>query len=420
LDNNLKLILGWIAIHFIGFAVIAALPGCYTLNITIEPPTPQGDAGPMQMGDGGHTPPDAGPVEMADAWMASVPHGTTVLVATFHPLQGILYPDSALQNLGSIELASYGGDSVFSGVHLTGANLGLISRLTLSQGGRMVGTVTVPCGACDTAEGNLTVPVTIRDSESVTYDISGAIPTPPVSGQPLGLGINGSMIDAHAAASQPFTVIVVETGESDFRVFTTSPFIVPQPLDTSALVNGVDQELFKFQVSSADAGHSLSIGSLTFHFGGGSGGTVSGLEVYLGSTALAPSRYRLVHSNDDAPIDSSTALRGFSDEFTVVFTETPGLLISGSGQVITIHGTPSGFASGDRLDTFFGDRIYSDAYSGSIWNTMNSNGQLMITLGTSSTSVIDPIIWTDLVPAVEYTGAWHIDDLSRIATLIAP
>lgn len=342
---------------------------------------------------------------------------TTALVATFTPEQGILNPgDGAWVNLGMLTLQSFGGDSVFRGMDVFGANIGLISSTTLAQDDRIVGALTTPISACSCGSVRLLEPVTVHDSERVQYEVWGMLSTDSYIGE-LTFGPNGSEIDAEASDGGAFSVIVSAPFESRFRAWSTHPVVSTHPLPTASLVNEVSQDLFRIQVSSAVPGEALHVGSLTFRIAGHTSrsvGSLSDLHIRIGSADLSPTQYRIVRTSTGETITREETLSTLhTEQITVVFTDMYGLLIIGSGHVLTLVGTPSGFDAGDWLRTRFGDYVFSSSVFS--WGNMTVNGR--ITVETGDPGLVDPIIWRPEGTGGVYTGAWQIDDLTGHSTL---
>ncbi|MEK7473553.1 MAG: hypothetical protein AAB668_02400 [Patescibacteria group bacterium] len=336
------------------------------------------------------------------------------LVVQFRSEQGILHPSDEWQLLGTIFVNAYGGDAIFRGIDVTGANIGWISELTLATpDDRIVGEVTYPVGACSCGSVRLMTPRVVADSDDGVYEVWGRIPAAPEYPGELTFNVSDISLDAEAADGGPFSEIIVSTAESRFRVWETSPVIVGQALASTSLINGVEQDLFKIQVSSDVAGESFWIGSLTVRFAS-TGGTVSDLHVYLGSARLSTALFRLVHTSTGEEISPTDPIGLFPEQVTVVFTETPGLLPIPSGEIISIRGTPSGYASGDSLRVLFGDRVFSYSLRGVIAN-MTPRGSLTLVAG-DEIGATDPIVWTTRRTGI-YTGAWEIEDLTQTSIL---
>lgn len=350
-----------------------------------------------------------------------MPEGTTALVTTFRSERGILTPGEGVwHHIGTLYLDSFGGDSVFRGTDVGGANIGLLGSVTLARDHIIVGEISTPVAACSCGSVRLLEPITVRDSERVELEVWGLVPTAPTLTGELTFGLDGSGVDAEAADGGEFEIIISQPSESRFRVLETYPVITPHPLSTTSLANSIEQDLYKIQVSSAVAGASLYIGSLTFRISGfGDGGTVSGLGIRLGSSPLSRATYRIVRTSTGIELGPTDSVSGLSEQITVVFTEPDGLLIAGTGHVITLTGTPSGMTSGTSLNIFFGDRVFSGTYNG-VFGNMTSEGQINYADGRSVFPLVDPIVWTTRAIGGVYTGAWMISDLETISTLTRP
>ena len=350
-----------------------------------------------------------------------MPEGTTALVVTFRPEQGILTPnESVWHHIGTLYLDSFGGDSVFRGTDVSGANIGLLGSVTLARDHIIVGEILAPTPACSCGSVRLIEPVTVRDSERVELEVWGLVPTITTLTGELTFGLDGSGVDAEAVDGGEFEIIVSQPYESRFRVLETYPMVIPQALSTTSLANGIEQDLYRIQVSSAVADTSLYIGSLTFRLSGfGEEGMVSDLGIRIGSSPLSRATYRIVRTSTGIELGPTDSVSGLSDQITVVFTEADGLLIAGSGHVITLTGTPSGMTSGTSLNVHFGDRVFSGAYNG-VFGNMTSEGQINYADGRSVFPLVDPIVWTTRSVGGVYTGAWMISDLETVSTLTRP
>jgi len=341
--------------------------------------------------------------------------GTTALVVTYLPIQAIVHPeDSTWYTLGTLFLDSYGGDSVFRGMDVFGSNIGLIGTTTIARGGTMVGDVTTPVSVGGSGTVRLSSPMTVRDGERVILDIWGNIPTTPGTIGEFTFGPVGTEIDADAADGGDFVVVVSARSESHLRVLWSEPQIVGLPVSNRTLVNGLEQELFKFQISPYTASP-VFLASFTFRLAGGSGGSVRGLHIRFGSADLSATAYYIVRTGDETPLEPSSSLNAFSSQFTVVFTTPGGYPINRPGHMVTIVGTPDGFDSGDELHVLFGDRIFS-SYNG-LFGGPTAGGQITYSDGHAIFPLTDPIIWSDGTVEGFFTGAWHLQDLSRIEIL---
>ncbi|MEI7512030.1 MAG: hypothetical protein WCK01_01055 [Candidatus Uhrbacteria bacterium] len=341
--------------------------------------------------------------------------GTTALVATFTPEQRFLNPsDSVWQRLGTLSLDSFGGTSIFSSAEVMGANLGFLSMMTLAEArnGIVVGTLETPIAACGCGTVRLVNPVHISEGEHIVYEVLGRVS--PGSLGAMTFGVSQSGFSATAADGGSFQTFVSAPDESMFHIASTNPVVVPQALSTTTLVNGIDQDLFRFQVSSSTGENVLFVGSLTFRFGGIGSGSLTNLHMRLGSTDLAPSQYRILVTSTGEEISSTDVIDGVSGQYTIVFT-ADGLRVFGSGVILTLEGTPSDFESGEATSVIFGDRMFS-TISPSAFGAMSANGQIEYTDGRAAYTAVDPIVWRT-AESSWYTGSWGIDNLNDGAIL---
>ncbi len=352
--------------------------------------------------------------------MAAVPETTTALVATFRSEMGFVSTNATdWQLLGTVGLDAYGGDAIFNGLQVFGANMSLAQELTFARDGVIVGEISSPISACNCGSIRMAAPLMVHDGQRIDLEIWGRIPAVFYGPTVLTLNLQSDSVSAEAVDGGAFTAITSFITESRFHVWDTYPMIVRQALPTT-IVNGIEQDLIKLQVSSAVTGSSFRIGSLTFRAGVVGGGFVSGLGIRVGSTALPRSRYRIVRTTTGEELGPTSAVSrdGDSEQITVVFLDPDGLEIIGSGDVITLTGTPSSFSSGDVLSVHFGDRIFSSGSFG-VSGNMTVNGLITTYSGTSIPGeAVDPIIWkvSGSVGGI-YTGAWGISDLEGASVL---
>lgn len=347
--------------------------------------------------------------------------GTTLLHVEYAPRNAILHlgVTDIWQRLGTVTLSSFGGDSIFRGIDIHGANFGLLTEVTLAHEGRRVGEITEPIVACGCGALRLLEPYRVPDSESITYEVWGRTVEAASTSGVLTFGLSSSM-DADAADMGEFSSIVTSR-RSEFHTWQTSPHIIPRVRPTSRLVNDVGQDLYSFTVSSNVPGRTLYIGSLNFGFGffGSGEPTVSDIRLRAGSTELPPGSYYLVNPSTGERITASDELSFSSSHLTIVFTSTfppIGLSVPDAGIVLTLVGTPSGFESGEELYVHFGDRLFSDvcpSFSGNI----TEEGQLACSDGREVFPLTDAVVWTDLSVGGIYTGGWGIENLTQVQIL---
>ena len=345
-----------------------------------------------------------------------MPSDTTALVLTYTPMQGILHPsDEGWNRVGTVTLESFGGDSVFRGMDVTGANIGAFTELAFADdlAGFTIGMGTATIPACSCGQVRLDTARIIRDGERHQLGVFARMAR---DSRPslVTLSPNGSAVDAGSAAGSLFRMVVTSHGQSEFRVFPNHPMVSVQALPTTTIVNGSDTDLFRVRLSPAREREPLYVGSMTLRFGGvgAFGGHIENIRVRVGSTELPREQYRIYSTFTG---EETSAARSFAEQLTFVFNrDLGGLGIGSSGNVVTIVGRPEDFAfERDTIMVGFGDRIFSGA-SPAIWGTLDSRGR--ITPGMGLDGLIDPIAWA-AGPTMGYTGAWMISDLTASVTL---
>lgn len=346
--------------------------------------------------------------------MDTMPTGTTALVVSYYPEQGILHPGTGTWlRIGTIGLESFGGDSVFRGSNVSGANIGTFSELVIADfAGTFTGVITTPTAACSCGEVRVRDPLLVRDGEALSLAVFARIATDAMPGE-VTFGLNGSEVDANSAADGPFRLVSVSHGQSRLRVYPNRPIVTVLPVSSTTIVNGTDMDLFRVQVNPAVEGEPLVLGSVTLRFGGiGTfGGYIENLRVRVGSTELPREQYRIYSRVTDA---ETSEVRRFGEQITFVFARDLGGLGIGSGQTITVFGVPQGFLfDRDTITVGFGDQIFTHV-SPYVWGWMTGDGRISSVMGDYGT--IDPIVWTTR-PPMGYTGAWEIEGLDAMTTL---
>ncbi|MCC7522414.1 hypothetical protein IT407_01245 [Candidatus Uhrbacteria bacterium] len=189
---------------------------------------------------------------------------------------------------------------------------------------------------------------------------------------------------------------------NEFVVRRTKPTVTRLPLSTATIANGVDQDLYRFQISANSAG---SVGLMGFTFMvDRPAGTSIGLRIRRGAT------------------DIPTVSTGYPDGMvTLQFLSEE--VITGSGNVYTVHGVLDGFAIGDAISiTPYRDFASANAVTGYV-----ASDRLL--LETATGSLFTGLLWSDMseIPhssatrmmggSFDWTGDTFVEDLTQTQVL---
>lgn len=340
-----------------------------------------------------------------------VEDGATALVVEFAPRYGHLVPNVGWNDLGTVEVEAFGGDIALGAITISGANFGRFDSFALVQDGLIV-TAAVVTETITRIP--LSTPAIVGEGERVSFEVVGRLRTP---AEYFGMRITVSPEGAAAApveGSVPTRVVLNRVSESEFRLWQSVPSVTRQALSTTTLANGIDLDLYRVQIA-ASVTAPVTIGSLSFRLMGLTG-TLSNFRVRVGSTDLPLDAFRIQNTHG-APIDLRSGTldtRGpgtaLTENITVVFTD--GLLVVGSGVVVTLHATTAEFEAGSSLMVRFGDRDF-EGLSGDI----TPDGKIHSYLGTYERIDTDAIVWTDGTRPDVWTGSWGIHNLDEAVTL---
>ncbi len=185
---------------------------------------------------------------------------------------------------------------------------------------------------------------------------------------------------------------------NEFVVRRTKPTFTRLTLSTTNIVNGVDQDLYRFQISADSAG---SVGLMGFAFRVDRPATTTvGLRIRRGATEIP--------AISTAWPDGVVAFQFYSEE-----------TITGSGNVYTVHGVLDGFAIGET----FSIAPYRDLDSAAAVTGYVADDRLR--LDTGSALLRTGILWSDMseVPhswttralggSFDWTGDTLVEDLTQ-------
>lgn len=261
--------------------------------------------------------------------------------------------------------------------------------------------------------------------------VSGATVGVPRSGDSFRVGIGGV---EHYIGSALVTSGFDPIYGNEFVIRRSKPTFTRLPLTTSRILNGEDQDLYRFQVSADSAG-SIGLRAVRLDIGVTSAvGRVCNVRIRRGPTELSRTTDyflrdgRMGGSESCWSMSSGTILVYFRNEETV----------TGSGNAYTIFGTPEGFVAGDSIATTLvgddGDDGFVTGYIGGLggfgqsidtspWGTPSSTCN-----GDTGAS----LIWSDLseVPHIaaipcgdasrgsrDWTNGYLIEDLTQTQIL---
>lgn len=333
--------------------------------------------------------------------------GDAVLLYSFEGRTSNISGREGFHSLGVLTLTAFGGPVDFHGVTMSGAPFEGFASIGLARAGRAEGPLASTIGSF--IDLRLSTPRRIASGESITYDV-WAMLAPTARGFEFSMNFAG--VDAYPVGEAELTVARLGDGlPTRLRVWTAFPVITPQTLSSTTIANGLQQDLYKVQISSSEAA-TVDIGSLTFRVGGlGIDRTLTNFRVRRGSTEIAPGDYRVINPFDGTDLEDGT-LVGFPGAYQVTVIFDVPLEITGSGQTITLTATPNSFVEGDLIWVAFGDRRGTyDTLSG----VLNANGTLSSPEIFGDDSWIDCVVWSDT--GVRWTGTWGLETLDEVEML---
>ncbi|KAA0206762.1 hypothetical protein EDM68_01510 [Candidatus Uhrbacteria bacterium] len=264
----------------------------------------------------------------------------------------------------------------------------------------------------------------------------------PISGDFFRVGISGvERYIGSALVTSGFDPIY----GNEFVIRKSRPTFTRQTLSTTTIVNGTDQDLYRFQVS-ADAAGSISLSQISMqvlvHTRSGYG-EVCNMRLRRGFTDLPPDSYTIIALEVDrsgsGAVYESPCVYGRAGSGRVIIRFTDEEIVSGSGNSYTLHGTVNGFEAGDSIDVSFGEpggvvRPDNVIVTGYIVPNTHVSAIDVSPYGMPDTAPVwsrigASIIWSDLseVPhgamfgrdggSRDWTNGYLIEDLTQTQTL---
>ncbi|MFA6429331.1 MAG: hypothetical protein WCV84_02420 [Patescibacteria group bacterium] len=350
------------------------------------------------------------------------------------------------------------------------------TQVGIMQNNTLLGWNVLPSGNGTTADIDLTGNViTVPKDGSVTYDlvarlatitasssVSGATTGVARSGASIALGLAAglqtgawnanyaSSFNIHALGAASSDLVYASGSNTSGNTFVTrkaKPVITRQALTSTTLASGTDMDLIKFQLSSSDQVNSLAVKKMTFTYSKAatttatqSGFTLSTFRLRRGSTELTPgaSTYNIYGSaNANGEGAANDTLSGSA---TILAASTTGYIvvefvneevISGSGNVYTIHATIGGSpVSGDNFNTAFtadattvvtgylDEKNNSDVVKNlDIATTPDGTGETAAYFLWSDQSEVPHAYATGTSSSFDWTRGTYVEDLSFQSTL---
>jgi hypothetical protein len=433
------------------FAIVFVLvsmfvSGCYLSHERPDFVVPMEDSGPF-VGDAGPEEPDLGPTEPDSGPIVMVDGGPGVLAIIVEPY---VMRDSAIlvandgaswEQLASLSFHSDEGipavtavDVIFDG---DASNLLMIG---IAADGLVYGDV-LPSGVGSTKHIILDAPIA-ADTDGFGHfqiwaKIARVVPLSTVSGADIGSCNSGDRFRAGAYSvegligSTPIGTTFDAIYGNEFVIRKSKPTITRQVLPKTGIANGADQGLYKFQ-ESADAAGSIANKRIGMFMEVHSvEGRVCDLRLYKGSGEMSPSDYTI-----SGPMfwDGERCWRS-GGTLPLIIQFTGEETVTGSGNIYTIVGAPSGFVAGDSISISFNqsdDRI-ATGYLRSTWTSTSTD--LMLDFSpydapdSTRTGINASLIWSDLseVPhsaevgrldgSRDWTNGYLVEDLTQTSRL---
>lgn len=340
--------------------------------------------------------------------------GHAVMVANFEPVEALLTAAEAVwQPVGILDVAAYGADLPLESVTFNGPGEAF-DGLAIAEADMIIGRVVEPIGFIDDVDAVLDTPRLVRDGEHVRLPVWVRIDE---AGRDLTQLMRTAAIYPHAVSTTAPEGVTVETvvprAWSYLMLAASAPMMIRQPLATTTLANGIEQDLYRVLVASRSTSQPVTVGSLTVLLDGvPEGRALTQFRVRVGSS-LYTGGYRVIDADSGADV---TTAAGFvpepslmSGRVTIVFDG--GLrILPGSGQVITLSATPSGFLPGDTLNVTqnfcdFSCPTYQRYYT----DYNEADGSLDLFTGMNHERFLDPIVWTDGNAYGLYAGSRYLD-----------
>jgi hypothetical protein len=336
------------------------------------------------------------------------------------------------------------------------------TMIAVAKDGVVAGSDILPAGALRNRDVDLTsAPIMVPKDGSVTFQlwakigavqssssVSGATTGVVRSGNQVQLGLGAGLTSGNWSSDYTgmFNVRAVGLASGDlvyatgapalgntFVVRKSKPTVTRQTLSTTTLADGSSQDLYRMQVSADSAG-SVAVKKISFDFSQSASVVLSNLRIRKGSTDMNLADYAITdHLGNDLEAGSLSAT---SARIIVNFTNEE--TISGSGNVYTLYGTPSGSNSGDTVSVAPSRNLAGSVVTGyldteTIVGTGLTNSALVMpgtNLDTDNSGTADSagtFVWSDLseVPhgfaspgsSFDWTNDVYVEDLTQTQTL---
>ncbi len=349
----------------------------------------------------------------------------------------------------------------------TGGNSGDnadFSAVAIASNGAVKGQDVFPSGATGTKDIDLTAnKIVVPKDGSVQFQVwvklgstqasstvNGATTGVARSGHVPAAGLNNSIVtgewDANYAAKLNIRAIGAASGERVYAASAgvahgngmvlrkTQPIVTKQSLSSTTLAN-IDQDLMKFQVAADSAG-SVAMKQVVFQYSKTSATSLQNFRLRRGATDLDVANYN-VTSDVGVDLKSGTLAAASTTGYIVVaMAEGQEEVISGSGNVYTLHATVSGSTSGQNVTLSFYRNTANPIVTGylvrsvtsGVLSTASANIYHIDTAVTPSGAAgsVGTFVWSDNseVPhssanqtSRDWTNDVYVQDLSQSQTL---
>src|SRR5688572_12978970 len=321
------------------------------------------DTGPIAADDAGT---DSGPVVEVDA--GSPVSDLTITTDNLRQSTIIVAGASYWNNVSQYRLHVESTSTVITdiGVRMFGDSAD-VSRVAIAQGGVVLATATMPSGVdmmvrIELLDRAITVEPGTDQIFQIWVEVPPVVAGSAVSGATIGFARSGDRFSfgvyhlvGRAGSSDFNSFYVAETLQSnEFIIRKTRPTVTRQTLSSTTLGNRIDQDLYKLQVSADSAG-SVGLHTIVSTFNPVCSSTVSfdNFRIRREATDLPFSDYQIVDAFGRDVRSGSVSLSPTDPNHRVAVVFNYEQIVSGSGNVYTLHATTRDADSGDVVEIYF-------------------------------------------------------------------
>ena len=291
-------------------------------------------------------------------------------------------------------------------------------RFAVSYDGAIVGQDIFPVGVNQSRRVELTTPFTALAGMQTCFRLlampEAVIPTAaiaggrrddvPLSGNEIALGVGAIEGLGETSGQSISTSLPAPLMGNIFVVRKTNIVVVQQPITSTTLTNGSQQELLKLQVSSSGT-RAAALKKITFSITCNEGSSIqlSNFGLRRGSSELTTD----VRIMTEAGLELRDATVACNTNVVVIFMDDQ--IITGSGQVFTLLATPSNVVAGNTLET-------SLAHSHDLPTVTGHLSTDRLHIETAASLASDSFIWSDLseVPHDNTSNDWIGESLINL------